>query len=74
MAVKKAILPFTTVKRDVDKIMISEIGPSEKEKYHRLHLYVESNEQNELTSKIVIDSWIQGRLTAFRGEGDCGAG
>ena len=55
MAVKKAILPFTTVKRDVDKIMISEIGPSEKEKYHRLHLYVESNEQNELTSKTEIE-------------------
>ena len=34
----------------------SEISQSEKDKYHMVHSYVESNEQTELTSKMDTDS------------------
>ena len=53
---KKEILPFATVWMDLDSIMLSEISPSEKDKYHMIHLYVEPNEQTELTRKIETHS------------------
>ena len=48
--------------------MLSEISQSEKDKYHMIHSYVESNAQIQLTRKIrnrLIDS----RMTAIRGRG-----
>ena len=44
---KKKILPFVIVWMDLENIMLSEISQSEKDKYHRFHSYVKSNEQNE---------------------------
>ena len=46
---KKKILPFATVWMKLEIIMLSEISQSEKDKYHMIHSYVESNEQTELT-------------------------
>ena len=40
---------------DLKSIMLSERSQSEKSS-NRFHSYVESNEQNELTSKILTDS------------------
>ena len=42
---KKKILPFATVWMDLEKIMLSEISQSEKDKCHMtnaIHAYVES--------------------------------
>ena len=33
-AIKKKMLPFTTVWMDLENIMLSEISQSEKDKYH----------------------------------------
>ena len=41
---------------DLENIMLSEINQSDKDKYHKISLYVESNEQTDLTSKIETDS------------------
>ena len=49
---KKKILPFATAWMDLENIMLSELSQSEKDKYHTISLYVESNEQNNLTNKI----------------------
>ena len=54
--IKKKILPFVTAWLDLENIMVSEIIQSDKDKYHMIHSYVESNEQTELTSKIETDS------------------
>ena len=35
---KKKILPFATVWKDVENIMLSEISQSEKDKYHMISL------------------------------------
>ena len=35
---KKKLLPFTTVWRDLENIMLSEISQSEKDKYHVISL------------------------------------
>ena len=35
---KKKILPFATVWMDLENIMLSEIGQSEKDKYHMISL------------------------------------
>ena len=35
---KKKLLPFTTVWRDLENIMLSEISQSEKDKYHMISL------------------------------------
>ena len=35
---KKKILPFATVWMDLENIMLSEISPSEKDKYHMISL------------------------------------
>ena len=53
---KKKILPFVTAWRDLENTMLSEISQSEKDKYHMIHSYVESNEQTELTRKMGTDS------------------
>ena len=42
---KNTILPFKTAWMDLEGIMLSEISQSERDKYHRFHLYVESREQ-----------------------------
>ena len=55
-AVKKKILPFATLWLDLENIMLSEISQPEKDKYHMISSYVESNEQTELTRKIETDS------------------
>ena len=41
---------------DLENIMLSGMSQSEKDKYHMVHSYVESNEQTELTSKMDTDS------------------
>ena len=41
---------------DLEDIILSEISHSEKDEHLLISLYVESNEQIELTSKIEIDS------------------
>ena len=61
---KKKILPFVTAWMDLENIMLSEINQSDKDKYHKISLYVESNEQTELTSKTETDSQIENRMTA----------
>ena len=43
---KKVLLPFAKVWRDLEIIMLSEISQSEKDKYHMISLYVESDELN----------------------------
>ena len=53
---KEKILPFGTAWMDLENIMLSEISQSEKDKYHMIHLYVESNEQTELTNRAEADS------------------
>ena len=72
---------------DMEKIMLKEIRQSEKDKYHIwFHLYVEPNEQTELTWKIETDLYIsskgglgggeiqqKGKRTRQQG-GDCGGG
>ena len=50
------ILPFATAWMDLENIMLSEISQSEKDKHHMISLNVESNEQTELTRKMVTDS------------------
>ena len=35
---KKKILPFATIWMDLENIMLSEISPSEKDKYHMISL------------------------------------
>ena len=52
---KKKILPCTTVWMGLENIMLSEISPSEKDKYHMIHSYVESNKQTQVTSKTETD-------------------
>ena len=53
---KKELLPFKTAWMDLENIMLSEISQPEKDKYHMISSYVESNEQTELTRKIETDS------------------
>ena len=36
---------------DLENIMLSEINQSDKDKYHKISLYVESNEQTKLRRK-----------------------
>ena len=53
---RKKILSIATVWMDLENIMLSEISQSEKDTYQMISLlYVESNEQTELTSKIETD-------------------
>ena len=60
LAVKmKEILPFATAQMDFESFMLSEISQSKKDKYHMINIYVESNEQNKVTSKKETDSQIQ---------------
>ena len=49
--------------------MLSEISQSEKDNTIQSHLYVESNEQTELTRKMGTDSQMESRLTASWGVG-----
>ena len=44
---KKKILPFAIAWVDLENIMLSKISQSEKDKYHMIHSYVESDEQTE---------------------------
>ena len=55
-AIKNIFLPFVTAWMDLENVMLSETSQSEKDKYHMIHLYVETNEQNKLTNKIETDS------------------
>ena len=41
---------------DLENIILSEINQSEKKKTISFHLYMESNEQAEITRKIETDS------------------
>ena len=41
---------------DFESFMLSEISQSKKDKYHMINIYVESNEQNKVTSKKETDS------------------
>ena len=55
LAVKnKEILVLATVWMDLENIVLSEISQSEKDKYHMIS-YVQSNEQNKLTTKAQTD-------------------
>ena len=53
---KKELLSFAAAWMNPESIMLSEISQSEKDKYRIFHLYVESNEQNKLTSKVETES------------------
>ena len=64
---KKEVLPFVIVMMDLENIMLSGMSQTEKDKYHMVHSYVESNEQTELTSKIETDSYTKSKRTAKRG-------
>ena len=44
---KKDLLPFTTAWTELENIMLSKISQSEKDKYHMIHSYVESDEKTE---------------------------
>ena len=66
---KKELLPLATVWMDLESIMLSETSQLEKDNYHMIYSYVECNEQNALTSKIVTDSCCERRLTAVGGLG-----
>ena len=65
----KEILPFVIAWMDLESIMLSETSQLEKDNYHMIYSYVECNEQNALTSKIVTDSCFERRLTAVGGLG-----
>ena len=41
---------------DLENIMLSKISQSEKDGYHMIHSYVDSNEQTEVTKKMGTDS------------------
>ena len=56
VAKNKKISPFVTIWMDLENIMLSEISQSEKDKHHMISLNVESNEETELTRKMVTDS------------------
>ena len=43
---KNEILPFATTQVDPEGITLSEVSQTEKDRYHRSHLYVESKKQN----------------------------
>ena len=47
----KEILPFATMRMDLESIMLSEISQSERDKCHIISrlVYVESNKQNKQT-------------------------
>ena len=51
---KKKILPFLTAWMNPESIVLSELSKSEKDKYHIISLYVESNEQNEQSRNRLI--------------------
>ena len=62
LAIKmKKILPFVTAWMDLENIMLSEISQSEKDTYHMIHSYVESNEQTEQTRKMGTNSYMESR-------------
>ena len=61
---KKKILPFAIAWVDLENIMLSKISQSEKNKYHMISLFVESNKQTELTREMGTDSQIESRMTA----------
>ena len=44
---KKELLLFATAWIYMESIMLGEINQSGKDKYHMIHLYVGSNEQNK---------------------------
>ena len=52
---RRKVLPFATVWIDLEKIMLSEISQSEKDKYYDF-THVESHEQSELKRKMGTDS------------------
>ena len=58
---KKEILLFVTAWMDLEGITLNEKSQSEKDKYHMISLFVDSNGQNILTNR--------NRLTGVRGEG-----
>ena len=53
---KERNLTFFNSTDGLKSIMLCEISPPEKDKYHMISLYMESDEQNKLTNKIEIDS------------------
>ena len=53
---RKKVLLFVRVWMDLENIMLNERSQSEKDKYHMILLYMESNEQTKLTSKIETHS------------------
>ena len=53
---KEENLTLSTVWMDLENVMLSEITSQRKTNTIWFHLYVESNEQTELTSKIETDS------------------
>ena len=55
LAIKKEILLFFDSMMDQENIMLSKIS-QRKTNTIQFHLYMESNEQTELTSKIETDS------------------
>ena len=55
-AIKKKILPSTTVWLELEDIMLSERSQQRKANTIWFHSYVESNEQTELTRKMGTDS------------------
>ena len=57
---KNEIMPLAATWMDLQIIILSEISQTEKDKYHIIHLYVESKKKkrdtNELIYKAEIDS------------------
>ena len=53
---KKKVLPSATVWMELENVTLSEISQQRKTNTIWFHSYVESNEQNELTSKTETDS------------------
>ena len=49
--VNNAAMPVATAWMVLESIMLSEVNQSEKDKYHMISPYVESNEQNKQTIK-----------------------
>ena len=54
---KNKIMPFAATWMELETLILSEINQKEKDKYHRYHLYVESNIQHEGTFPQKRKSW-----------------
>ena len=68
---KKELLPFTTAWMDLESIMLSEISPVVKDKYHMISPISGTQSTKEKSKQNTTrDIEIKNKLTVTRGEGE----